>query len=182
MSLICGKGINDMPCGWASKNELNKRVYQVWHRMLYRCYDEKLHEKKPTYINCTVCNRWLYLSNFVEDIVKIPNYNLWLSGFNEKINPYQLDKDIKSNGTNKCYCLEQCQFVSHEENSRQAHKGKHKGKHKIERYDLNMNLIDIKYQFEYVEMGFNAGHISDCCRGRRKTHKGYIFIYHKKDD
>ena len=47
----------------------------------------------------------------------------------------------------------------------------------VARYDLNMDLIDVKYQFEFVEMGFNAGNISACCRGRQKTHKGYIFKY-----
>ena len=33
----------------------------------------------------------------------------------------------------------------------------------IERYDLNGSLIDIKYQFEYVQMGFSQAIIGDCC-------------------
>ena len=34
----------------------------------------------------------------------------------------------------------------------------------IERWDKQGNLIDIKYQFEYVEMGFIKNSISSCCR------------------
>lgn len=39
-------------------------------------------------------------------------------------------------------------------------------------------LIDIKYQFEYVKMGFHSGSISSCCRGKQKSTGGYIFKYH----
>ena len=33
-----------------------------------------------------------------------------------------MDKDIKSNGKNKCYCLEECVFITNEENAKQARK------------------------------------------------------------
>ena len=32
--------------------------------MLRRCYDEKYHQKEPTYIGCTVCDEWRYFLNF----------------------------------------------------------------------------------------------------------------------
>ena len=47
----------------------------------------------------------------------------------------------------------------------------------VTRYDLNMQLIDIKYNFEYGKIGFNKGKISECCKGIRKKHKGFIFKY-----
>ena len=25
--------------------------------------------------------------------------------------------------------------------------------------------------------GYNQGHVADCCRGERKTHKGFIWKY-----
>ena len=50
----------------------------------------------------------------------------------------------------------------------------------IERWNKNGKLIDIKYRFEYVEMGFNSGHISSCCKGKRKSTGGYIFKYHEE--
>ena len=187
--MVCGKGVNDMPRGWTKTDEWNYRVYQLWKSMIQRCYDEKYHEKYPTYIGCTVCKRWLKLGNFVEDIKLIENYELWLSGFGEKINPYQLDKDIKSNGTNKCYCLENCCFTTIEENCKQANKTRdntylqgenHPRATLVDRFSLDGIYIDTKYQFEYVRMGFNSGHIYSCCKGKRKTHKGFIFKYHNK--
>lgn len=188
-------GVNDMPRGWIVESEWNKRVYQLWMNMLVRCYNKKYHEKQPTYIECEVCERWLYLSNFVEDIVKIDNYEYWLSHPNERV---ALDKDIKSNNQNKCYCLEQCQFITIEENTRQANKKTRseeakkkiseakKGKNHpnlgqlVARYSLDGELIDIKYNFEFVEMGFDRGNISHCCKGKVKTHKGFIFKYHEE--
>ena len=35
----------------------------------------------------------------------------------------------------------------------------------IARYDLSGKLIDIKYNFEYVEMGFNHANIFSCWQG-----------------
>lgn len=178
MSMICGIGINDMPRGWRKANDWNYRVYRVWCDMLKRCYSKKYHEKYQTYKDCYCCERWLKLSNFVEDIKLIPNYNHWLSGLSEKRNPYQLDKDIKSNNKNKCYCLEQCQFVDFKENGRQA--VKHRDNSFTQKFERNKKLseqkgelvarfkenilIDIKHQFEYKKMGFNQGSISACCR------------------
>ena len=118
MKLIQGHGINDMPYGWRSENEWNYRVYITWKNMLMRCYSEKYQEIYPTYIGCSVCERWLTLSNFVEDIKKLENYDKWL----ENKKRYELDKDIKSNGKNKCYCLENCIFVTQTENTKQANK------------------------------------------------------------
>ena len=217
--IVYGKGINDMEHGWTKANEWNKRVYRTWHRMFVRCYSSKYHEKQPTYIGCTVCNRWLRLSNFVEDIVKIPNYEYWLNNPNKRV---ALDKDIKSNGQNKCYCLEQCQFVSQTDNNKQAMStrnyddikgennpmyGKHpsketrqkqsearKGKHHSEetrakisesnrgelvaQIDKNTNrILNLKHNREYIELGFNNGAISACCKKRLKTHKGFIWKY-----
>ena len=117
MNLVYNKGISDMPYGWTEKNKDTHRIYQTWKGMIERCYSNKYQERFPTYKGCYVCERWLKLSNFVEDISKIDNYELWLSDRN-----YQLDKDIKSNGTNKCYCLEQCMFITQKENTKQANK------------------------------------------------------------
>ena len=70
-------GINDMPRGWRLKNELNERIYRVWHGMIQRCYSEKSLKKRNTYKDCYVCKSWLKLSNLVEDIQKIDGYELW---------------------------------------------------------------------------------------------------------
>ena len=116
--MICGKGINDMPYGWASKNKINHKIYQTWASCLVRSYSEKCHKKQPTYKDCSVCERWLKLSHFVEDYKLIDGYEeeKFLKGV------LCLDKDIKSNGVNKEYSLENCMWVSKEENSKQAMK------------------------------------------------------------
>ena len=202
--MVYGKGINDLPRGWIRANNWNYRVYYVWRGMIQRCYDEKYHKRQPTYKNCTVCVRWLTLSNFVEDIKLIDNYDYWLNHSNKRV---ALDKDIKSNGQNKCYCLENCCFTTIEENCRQATKtrdntkisealkGKNKGEKVsetikgenhpravlVDRFDLKGNYIDTMYSFEYAQkMGFNAGNISSCCKGRLKSTGGFIFKYHKE--
>ena len=195
--MVYGVGVNDMPKGWTVENEYNYRVYQLWKDMIKRCYSNKFHEKFPTYVGCTVCVRWLTLSNFVEDVVKIDNYEYWRDNPNQGIS---LDKDIKSNNQNKCYCLKNCMFVSNAENTRQANRARtgEKNPHAllVDRFDLKGNYIDTGCQCEYVQkMGFHSGHISSCCQWYacgedlekwRKTHnykpvksvKGFIFKYH----
>ena len=114
--MVEGKGFNDMPRGWARENEWNKKVYKKWHDMLRRCYSKGYHEIRPTYIGCKVCDDWLILSNFVKDFKLIDGYDetKFLNG------ELQLDKDIKSNGHNKEYSLENCILINHSENIKQA--------------------------------------------------------------
>ena len=175
--MVCKKGINNMPRGWRLDNKWNYKAYEKWKHMLQREYSEKLKQKYKTYKDCTVCERWLLLSNFVEDLPKIEGYDeeKFING------ELELDKDIKSNGVNKEYNLDNCMLVSHVENIIQAMKtrnysdmqgenhpmyGKHhseetrqkisetqKGeKHpqcrKVAKYDLEMNLINI---YNYIK-------------------------------
>lgn len=70
--------------------------------------------------------------------------------------------------------------------TKECHRKKRTGissnKHLIARYDLDMKLIDIKYQFEYVEMGFSRTSIWRCCTGKIENNKGFIFKYYKNLD
>ena len=180
--MVCNKGIYDMPIGWKRESQLNLRIYTLWNAMLHRCYDEKVQEREPWYKGCYVCDRWFILSNFVEDISKIPNYDYWKNHPNERI---ALDKDIKSNGKNKCYCLEQCQFVTMSENSKQVRKTQeHPRKTKINQYSLDNKFIKT---WEYaklasIELGINYSSLNCCLRGRNKTAGGYIWKYYKEGD
>ena len=116
--MIYEKGVNDTEKGWTRKNEENKRIYRCWYSMLTRCYSKKFHELHKSYENCYACNRWLKLSNFAEDVKLLENYDKWLEN-NKK---YELDKDLKSNGINKCYCPEQCMFLDKASNIIQSNK------------------------------------------------------------
>ena len=57
--MVQGHGVNDMPYGWVSENEWNKKVYKKWVNMLYRCYNKDFHKTKngKNYKDCTVCER-----------------------------------------------------------------------------------------------------------------------------
>lgn len=187
--MIYGVGINDMPRGWCSENELNKRIYNCWHHMLQRCYDNKTIDRQPTYKDCYVCDRWLLLSNFVEDIRFIDNYKYWASHPNERV---ALDKDIKSNGANKCYCLEQCMFVTLKENTRQAVKNRDNSYLKVKYKTIGTTELTPVLQFDKKgnfikkwetiidverELGIDHSNIAKCCNGKRKTAGGFIWKY-----
>lgn len=120
---ICnGIGINDMPFNWFSETDENKKIYYLWSGMINRCYNEKNLEKRSTYRDVDVCERWLILSNFVKDVKLLENYNLWLLN-----KDYQLDKDIKCDelGMNcKIYSKETCKFITKSENSSYASKNR----------------------------------------------------------
>lgn len=63
-----------------------------------------------------------------------------------------------------------------------AHKGEKNGRAVlVDRFTLDGQYLDSKYPFQYVEeMGFSKTGISNCCTGRIKSHKGFIFKYHKE--
>lgn len=76
--------------------------YKCWSSMLNRCYSAKFQEKHPTYIDCRVCEEWLYY----------PNFKKWYEANYYDINSKksQLDKDILIKG-NKMYSPDTCVFV-----------------------------------------------------------------------
>ena len=94
MKKVCGVGVADI------RKKDNLVVYKIWQNMLNRCYNQKVQEKKPTYIGCSVAEEWHRLSNF----------NAWFLYSNYKPG-LQLDKDI-TNKLNKVYGPDSCSFVS----------------------------------------------------------------------
>lgn len=205
MKKVQGHGINDMYWGWVSENEWNKMVYRKWADMLRRCYNEEYHktDKGKCYVGCTVCDRWLVLSNFVEDVRLIDGYDeeRFLNG------ELALDKDKKKD-KNKHYVMKYCTWLPGPENSSLAHKGKqlseetkqkmseakqgdnnpNHGKFgsecpnskRVAQYDKQTHeLIKIWDSIIDVEreLGINQGNISKCCKGKRKSAGGFIWKY-----
>ena len=109
---IYGVGYNDMPRGWITESLENYKIYNAWRHMLLRT-TEKWQSQYPTYQGTTCCDEWLYLSNFVEDVKDLSNYNEWLKGENT----YLLDKDVNGNGS-KHYSKENCCFLNYVESNR----------------------------------------------------------------
>ena len=79
-------------------------AYYAWHNMISRCYSKDIHNKRPTYRDCFVCEEWKCFANFKE----------W---FDEQVyeHGWKLDKDILVKG-NKEYGPDTCCFVPNEVN------------------------------------------------------------------
>lgn len=85
-----------------NENGKHTKCYNTWHDMFRRCYDEKCHEKRPTYKDCEVDEEWHNFQNFAKWY-----YENYYEIEGEKM---QLDKDILHKG-NKIYSPETCIFV-----------------------------------------------------------------------
>lgn len=96
---VCGKGY--IGNAVTKINGVKKKSYEVWHKMLQRCYSEKVHKNRPTYENCEVCKDWLCYEVFER----------WFSENYYEIEDetIELDKDwiVKNN---KLYSSETCVF------------------------------------------------------------------------
>lgn len=108
--LVYGVGVND--ADYVVFKEVSKQLngirkrkvvwscpfYICWKSMIERCHSEKLHKKRPTYINKKVCDEWLIFSNFKS----------WM--INQNYIGMHLDKDLLMPG-NKVYCPDFCVFI-----------------------------------------------------------------------
>ena len=80
----------------------NHNRYEKWSKMIQRCYDPYELNKRPTYINCFVCDEWLNFQNFAKWYEE--NY------YEVKDEIMALDKDILYKN-NKVYSPKTCIFV-----------------------------------------------------------------------
>lgn len=117
MRLVWGVGVNDADyvvvvretTSFVAGKQKQRVVwrcpfYKVWSHMLGRCYSNKHHEQRPSYINCSVCEEWLRFSTF----------KAWMQ--DQEWEGNELDKDLLLPG-NKVYSPETCVFVSRQVNS-----------------------------------------------------------------
>ena len=87
-------------------NDLHTVEYEKWTSMLKRCYSESMHKKRPSYIDCEVCDEWMYYKYFYEWMHRQKNFTI-LENIGEK---YHLDKDILFKN-NKIYSPDTCELV-----------------------------------------------------------------------
>lgn len=95
--------------------------YKKWCHMLERCFSAKSQEKYPTYGDCTVCEEWRYLSNFIKWVDSQPNRD-WEN--------CDLDKDFLIQG-NKHYSPDTCVFIEESLNNFITDNSKNRGKYMI---------------------------------------------------
>jgi hypothetical protein len=116
---ICGVGKRGCTSSVDKETGGIKRSYITWRGMLARCYDG---DKESTYYGCTVCNDWLFFSNFEiwydENRPKVPNVR------------WEIDKDAMQQG-NRVYCPEYCVFIPKEVNNLIINTGKSRGKYPV---------------------------------------------------
>lgn len=100
------------------ENGKKTKCYNTWHSMIQRCYSEKYHEKRPTYIDCKVCEEWHDFQNFGE----------WFDNnyYEVEGETMALDKDILFKH-NKTYSAETCIFVPQTINSLFVKNNKNRG-------------------------------------------------------
>lgn len=123
-----GKGIKDADYFVRTKKEVDGVLvdwecpyYNRWKEMLRRCYSEKSLKDHPTYEGCTVCDEWLYFSNFRKWMV------------DQDWEGKQLDKDLLFEG-NKIYSPDTCVFVPRNVNLFVITRAKLRGKYMIGAY------------------------------------------------
>lgn len=74
--------------------------YIRWSSMIRRCYSEYVHDRQPSYSECTVSDDWLCYQSFAK----------WISNNEFNSADYELDKDLLLTG-NKVYSSENCCLV-----------------------------------------------------------------------
>ena len=145
---IYGIGINDADYivtykNYATKKRITCPYYRRWFDMFRRCYSTKYHIKKPTYIDCTVCDEWLVFSKFKS----------WM--IHQDWHVMELDKDLLFPG-NKIYGPEFCIFISQELNTLLVDSAASRGQ-----YPLGVNLHKITGKF-----------VSQCSVNGERKHLG----------
>ena len=153
-----------------NKNVVYKKIYALWYHMIDRCYNRK-HERYSNYggRGVIVCDKWKTFDGFLEDIDLIEGFDL------DKIinGELLLDKDsIDLN--NKIYCLNKCKFISKQNNN----------KYKPSQQKVIIATTPFGEEIEFFNQSefakdnnLRQSTISDCLRGRCKTHKGWKFKY-----
>ena len=153
---VLGVGFVGIGSHVASINRKSTPAYSSWKSMIERCYSAKLHARCPTYKNCTVCDEWHSFQNYAE----------WY--FDNYIDGYELDKDIKHHG-NKVYSPDTCLFVSKIENLI-------KSSAKTYRFISPQKNIIVVYNLSAFckDSDVNRSSMSKVNLGKMKSHKGWL--------
>ena len=163
---VCGVGI----VGYVSCKD-NPREYKLWQDMLRRCYDKggKAY-KEETH----VCDRWKTFKNFIDDLPKIEGYDLWKNNPNKRI---ALDKDIKGGGA-RLYSLDNCCFVTNEENVKERLERKPPKTRPIKGVNIETGeVIHFPSTSILTKHGFTRSSVMNVCNGVSKQHKGYKWYW-----
>ena len=158
-----------------NKNKIYAIVYGKWYNMMDRCYNKKSKLfKNYGEKGICVCERWHDFELFLEDFDKIDGFDITLL----KDGKLSLDKDKKKKG-NTIYCLELCTLITKEENNKyKPHQQK-----TIIGISPNNDYYEFDNQSEFARKhNLRQSSITDCLRGKCKTHKKWKFYYKNTDN
>ena len=86
------------------RNKIIKE-YDIWTKMLQRCYSKEFCKIHKSYESVSCCEEWLCYENFYEWLHSQENFNKWLNG-----ERWAIDKDILVKGS-KIYSPDTCCLV-----------------------------------------------------------------------
>lgn len=90
-----------------NETPINKRLRNIWEKMISNCYNPKDEVFQKATDRAIVSNRWLVLSNFIEDAKELDGW-LWFIRHENVV----LEKDYY--GVNNIYCKETSVFIPKE--------------------------------------------------------------------
>ncbi|USK82631.1 hypothetical protein LHV56_12455 [Peribacillus frigoritolerans] len=155
--------------GYTYKGATNSIYYKTWNHMLERCYNENFHAY-PRYggSGVKVCDRWLHLKLFEEDVKKLPNHDLFVA----EPSKYSLDKDMV--GNKMIYSPETCTFANATDQSRNRRNVR--PIYAISKESGQRTRFESVRHCEQV-LGIPNQNIDKVLKGKRKSAGGYTYEY-----
>ena len=97
--------------GYLGGASSNHPMHKTWEGMLSRCYNSK-DKNYHNYggLGVRVCERWHNFANFIEDVVKLPNYDKKLEDPSYQLDKDELQQDVPK--SERVYAPETCCFIS----------------------------------------------------------------------
>ena len=171
---------NDMPRGWiAGKGQpkWHESLYNRWRDMWTRCRNPNS-KRYANYKDIHIDESFRYLSNYIEAITVLDGFELIC----DNPSKYAVDKDLK----NREYSPSSLSIITISENAKEVidRCGAPIPKKQVIGIPVDDSKPVLIYEstLDAEKDGFDQGHISKCCRGKRKSHKGYRWEYLKEDD
>ena len=172
MRVLKHGNINDIP--YFLKTPYGNKIYNLWYGLWERGGINKKRKYLKYYKDVTVCDDWIYFSNFVKWLELQSNYSEFLENIDLR---WVIDKDIKQPG-NRIYSPEFCILTLASTNCKDVltRYGNPKPKRPIIAISSSKILL-FHYLSDAHSKGFYQGNIVSCCKGKIKSYKGYKWYY-----
>ena len=147
------------------------KSYEVWKKMLQRCYDPYYINQYNTYQYCKVCDEWLNYQNFAQWF-----YDNYYEVGNEKM---CLDKDILIKG-NCIYSPEACVFVPERINELFTKSNSMRGNYPIgvckhgNKLQVSCSILESGKKFNKVLGNFDINEVEEAFLCYKRFKESYI--------